>query len=843
MTKLKIRTFFSILLFTGFFSVAFAQEAAIHGIVRDTTGQPLQLVFIGIEGLPELPTFTDSLGKYNFAVPAGKDVEVIFSHTGFVSHGVKVRVEKGGDKEINVSLRMLTSFDTVTITGSTHSAQEAIELNPQVIRFIPSPSGDFNSVLMSQPGVFSRTELGSEYSVRGGSYDENLVYVNGIEVYRPLLVREGEQEGLSFVNPDMVSSVTFSAGGFEAQYGDKLSSVLDVTYKKPKTFEASASASLLGGSLHMEDASKNDRFTLIFGVRYKSNQYLLKGLDVEGDYKPKFADAQLYMTYALSDHWEVDILGNFTLNQYDFIPQSETASFGTVSLAYQLQVYFQGQERDQFQTGTGAVSFVYNRNIFRNEVKHKLRMSFIASVFSDDESQNYDIIGQYLISELNSNVGSSSLGQATYGVGVGAYVNHARDSISQSAFSFQYAGSYDYSSKSKVLWGATYQHEKLLTQTSQWNLNDSAGYSLPYSSTILNLQNVAKANDTLESNRLMGYVESISRWRTLDTSSFTVTAGLRVNYWDVNMEMVVSPRATLAFKPNWKRHDILFRISSGLYFQPPSYKEMLEPNGSLLTSTEDQESIHFVAGMDWNFRAWQAPFKWITEAYYKDLVNVEPYEINNVSVDYFPGQTAKGYIQGIDTKINGDFVRGLESWFSVSVMKASYQINNAYYYDYYNSYGQQIVPGVTANTTVADSVKHSPGSLPMPTDERVTVGLFFQDYLPHFPNLKVNLNILFGTGLPFGPPAANTYGDTLRSSFYKRVDLGVSYLVLGKRGRGGIGASRYFKSLWVGLEVFNLLQVNNVISYNWIQDVNGRQYAIPNYLTAREVNVKVMVDF
>lgn len=841
MINSRIKIFFLIVFaFSGAREI-YAQHAHIYGTVKDSTGQPLQLVFIGIEGLPGLPTFTDSLGKYKFEVPIDKDVEVIFSHTGFVSHGVKLNLKNGENKEVDVSLRSLNSIDTVTITGSTHSAQEAIELNPEVIKFIPTPSGDFNAILMSQPGVFSRTELGSEYSVRGGSYDENLVYVNGIEVYRPLLIREGEQEGLSFVNPEMVSSVTFSAGGFEAKYGDKLSSVLDVTYRKPKKFEASASASLLGGSLHVEDASKNDRFTWILGLRYKSNQYLFKGLDVEGDYKPSFYDGQLFMTYALSEHWDINVLGNFSSNQFNFIPVSETASFGTVSQAYQLQVYFQGQELDEFLSGTGAVSFIYNKNIYRNDVKHKFNMNFTTSVYSDAESQNYDIIGQYLISELNSNVGSSSLGQAAYGVGVGAYVNHARDNIGDNVYSFQHSGSYEYNSNSKIIWGVTYQHERILSQTSQWNLNDSAGYSLPYSPYILQLQNVAKAYDTLESNRFMGFVENISHWRTLDTSSITLTVGIRANYWDVNEEMVVSPRATLAFKPNWKKHDILFRLSSGLYYQPPFYKEMLQANGSLLTSTKDQESIHFVAGMDWNFKAWNAPFKWITEAYYKDLVSVEPYEINNVSVNYFPGQTAKGYIQGLDMKINGDFVKGLESWFSVSVMQANYQVNNAYYYNYYNSYGQQIVPGITANTTVADSIRHGVGVLPMPTDERVTVGVFFQDYLPRFPNLKVNLNILFGTGLPFGPPANNIYGDTLRTPFYKRVDLGVSYLVLGKRGQTKTGLRR-FKSLWIGLEVFNLLQVNNVISYNWIQDVNGREYAIPNYLTAREVNVKVMVE-
>jgi len=839
----RIKTFFAFAFVFGFCASASAQQAAIHGIVKDSLGQPVQLVFIGLMGESTLPGFTDSTGAYTYYLPAGKEEEIFFTHTGYSSVHFKLKMKEGETREINISMHMTmgSRLDTFQVVASRHDAQEIIQLNPKLVNFIPSPSGDFNAILMTQPGVFSRTELGSEYSVRGGSYDENLVYVNGIEVYRPLLVRQGEQEGLSFVNPDMVSSVSFSAGGFEAKYGDKLSSVLDVTYKKPKEFEATASASLLGESLHMEGSDKSDRFTWIFGIRHKSNQYLLKGLDIQGDYKPEFTDAQLYMTYALNDHWELDVLGYYSNNNYIFDPQSELASFGTVSQAYQLQVYFQGQEEDSYQTAMGAISLVYDRNFYRNDKKHKLKMNFTISAYNDQEAQNYDIIGQYLISELNSNLGSSTFAQAAYGVGVGAYVEHARDNINANVLSFQYSGTYDYSAKSKVIWGATFQHESFMSQTSQWNLSDSAGYSQPYSPYSLQLQNVAKGYDTLESNRLMGYVENISRWTALDTSTFIFTAGVRANYWDVNRELVISPRATLAYKPHWK-NDIMFRLSSGLYYQPPFYREMLQPDGSLFTSVKDQESIHFVAGADWNFKAWGQPFKWITEAYYKDLVSVEPYELSNVVVNYFPSQTASGHIEGLDMKINGNFVKGLESWFSLSLMQASYQIKDASYYVDYNSYGQQIIPGVTANTTVADSIKHNVGTLPMPTDERLTVGFFFQDYLPSYPNLKVNLNLLFGTGLPFGPPGNNVYGDTLRSTFYKRVDLGLSYLVIGHRGKTKIGLGKYFKSLWMGLEVFNLLQVNNVISYNWIEDINGRKYAIPNYLTAREVNVKLMLE-
>ncbi|HXP51924.1 MAG TPA: TonB-dependent receptor plug domain-containing protein, partial [Bacteroidia bacterium] len=400
----RIRIFFVTALIFGFFASASAQEASIHGTVKDSLGQPVQLVFIGLAGLPQLPGFTDSTGAYTYPIPAGKDVEVFFSHPGFVSNHFFVNLKKGENREINISMKMSmeSKLDTFQVTALSHEAAEVQRLNPTLVKYLPTPSGDFNGILMTQPGVFSRSELGSEYSVRGGSYDENLVYVNGIEVYRPLLIREGQQEGLSFVNPDLVSSVSFSAGGFEAKYGDKLSSVLDVTYKKPKEFAASASASLLGGSLHLEGIDKSARLTWIFGVRYKSNQYLLKGLDIQGDYKPKFGDAQLFMTYALSDHWELDVLGNFSLNDYNFVPQSETASFGTVSEAYQLQVYFQGQEEDKFQTAMGAVSLAYDKNIYRNEKKHKFNLRFTISAYNDQESQNYDIIGQYLISQLNS---------------------------------------------------------------------------------------------------------------------------------------------------------------------------------------------------------------------------------------------------------------------------------------------------------------------------------------------------------------------------------------------------------------------------------------------------------
>lgn len=812
------------------------KTATIYGVIKDTAGQPVQAVAIGILNSPEQATYSDSLGKFSYVIPAGKELQIGFFREGYGVQYLKVKLKEGERRESNMSLHLSSGvmLDTARITGMKHNSDGMQELNTGVISHIPTPSGDFNAILSTAPGVVTRSELGSDYSVRGGGYDENLVYVNGIEVYRPFLIQSGEQEGLSFINPDLVSSAFFSAGGFEAKYGDKLSSVLDVTYKKPTAFAASASGSLLGGTEHIEGTSKNRRFTFIEGIRYKTNQYLLSSLDVQGAYKPKFYDGQVYMTYAITDRLELDVLGNVSANIYQFIPQSQTTSFGTVSEAYQLQVYFQGQELDEYYAITGATALNY-------KASDKVNLKLIASAYNDQESEDYDIEGDYLISQLNSNLGSSNLGKPTYGIGVGSYLNHARDELNAKVYSIQQQGTWMYGMGNKFLWGATLQHEVVTSQISQWNFIDSAGYSLPYSPNIIQLQNVAKAFDTLQSNRVMGYVENINKWYGSGGSTLIITEGVRANYWDVNNQTAISPRASIAYKPNWKR-DVLFHLSGGLYYQPPFYQELIDVNGNMHTNVKDEESIHYVLGSDYNFKAWGRPFKLTTEAFYKQLVSVIPYDIDNALVNYYPTQTAHGYAAGIDSRIGGEFVQGLESWASVSILDARYTINNAYTTVNYNSYGEVITPGV-ADQTIASSQQFPVGSLPMPLDQRVTFSMFFQDYLPKFPNFKVYLNLVFGTGIPFGPPN-NLYGDTLRMPLYERVDIGGSYLIIGRKGqKNNHGVAKYFKRMWVGIEVFNLLQANNVISYEWISDVSGNKYAVPNYLTAREVNVKVMFDF
>ncbi len=834
--KLRLAFFIFSLFFLSLQKGICQQTATVYGVINDSLGQPLQAVVIGVMGNATQPAYSDSLGKFLCNVPADKDIELGFILTGYRTHYLKLKLKEGERVEQKITMHVSSSvlIDTATITGQKHNSQGLLELNTKVVNSIPMPSGDFNAILTTAPGVATRSELGSEYSVRGGGYDENLVYVNGIEVYRPFLIENGEQEGLSFVNPDMVSSAYFSAGGFEAKYGDKMSSVLDVTYKKPTAFAASVSGSLLGATEHIEAASKNHRFTIIEGIRYKTNQYLLNTLDVQGSYKPKFVDGQIYMTYAFSDRLELDVLGNVSLNIYQFVPQSQTTSFGTVSQAYQLQVYFQGQEVDQYLTATGATALNY-------KASDKVNLRLIASAYNDEETQDYDIEGDYLISELHSNLGAKNLGTPAFNIGVGTYLNHARDELNAQVYSLQHQGSWDYSSVGKFLWGGTFQHEIVTSQISQWNFVDSAGYSLPYSPYILQLQNVVKTFDTLQSNRVMGYIENIDKWHGSGNSTLIITEGLRANYWDINGQTAISPRGAIAYKPDWKS-DVLFRFSSGLYYQPPFYRELLDMYGVLHTNIKDQESIHYVLGADYNFKAWGRPFKLITEAFYKQLVNVIPYSIDNVYVQYDPTQTAHGYAYGIDSKIGGEFVQGLESWASVSILDARYTINNAYYTVNYNTYGQQITPGV-ADQTVAYSQQFPVGTMPMPLDQRVTFSMFFQDYLPKFPNFKVYLNLIFGTGIPFGVPN-NLYSDTLRTTPYERVDIGGSYLIIGGRGqKNKHGVTKYFKRMWVGLEVFNLLQANNVISYEWIADVSGNKYAVPNYLTAREVNLRLMFEF
>jgi tRNA U34 5-methylaminomethyl-2-thiouridine-forming methyltransferase MnmC len=666
------------------------------------------------------------------------------------------------------------------------------------------------------------------------------VYVNDIEIYRPFLVRSGQQEGLSFPNSDMVSSIYFSAGGFDAVYGDKMSSVLDIQYRKPKKFGGAFNFSLLGGALELEGASKNKKRYVMGGFRYKSSSYLLSKLDVEGDYKPAFYDVQLLSGFQLDTNTTLELFGNYSRNDYTVIPSSRETEFGTVKQAYKLKIFFDGQEKDLFETGLGAVSLT-------RKPTPKLKLKLIASAFATAEEEKFDILGQYFLDQLESDIGSDNFGNSLFNLGVGSFLDHARTQLTALVWNGEHKGEY-VSDKIFLRWGAKYQHEEIEDKLREWKYLDSAGFSVPTFrdtpsvNAVLGLNDFTNTKINISSNRYSAYLQNI--WTITDTTKIILAAGIRAQYWDLNEEFIVSPRASVTYKPRWKRN-LNFRFATGYYYQPPFYRELRDLNGTVHTKVKSQQSIHFVLGSDYNFLALGREFKLVTEVYYKHLDNLIPYKIDNVRIRYLSDQTAKGYATGIDFRLNGEFVPGTESWASLSVLQTEEDIKGDYYYDYYNSDGERIIPGYTVNDIRTDSIRHEPGYIPRPADQRITFGVFFQDYLPKFPAYKVYLNFLFGTGLPFGPPGKDRYKDVLRIPPYRRADIGFSKQIIGEdvKRPPKIKLLRKFSEISVNLEVYNLLQVNNTVSYIWVKDVTNRQYAVPNYLTSRQINIRLSFKF
>ncbi len=812
--------------------------ATVYGVITDSADAPIQDVSISILGSAQVPVYTNNNGAYTLSIPAEKEVTIVFNSLSYKSTQQTVKLVANEKQERKTKLVFNNQISEVVITDK-NRFRNVTRIDPILVSKLPSASQDFNAILFTLPGVSSRNELSSSYSVRGGNFDENLVYVNGVEIYRPFLVRAGQQEGLSFINPDLVSSVLFSAGGFDAKYGDKMSSVLDVQYRKPRNFSGSASGSFLGSTLHLEGSSKNYRFKWLVGTRYKTNQYIVKGLNnTNGQYKPLFADLQTLLTYDLTDKWELQFLGYSAGNKYQFIPVDRETNFGTMNDALQLKMYFDGQELDRFNTQLEALTGIYHS---RND---KLNLRFIGSAYSDIESQSYDIQSQYYLSQLQTDNGNNtSFGDSVTNIGVGTYLNHSRSNLNATIYSAEHKGTYTQDNK-QLLWGVKYSSENISDQISQWKYVDSAGYSTPATNPQeIVLQHVIKQNINISSNRIAGYVQRVWQKQTKDTSTLSLTAGVRANYWDYTNQALIGPRASVGFKPNWKK-DYLFKFSSGYYYQPPFFREMLDVNGVINPNIKAQTSIHFVLTSDHNFKAWNRPFKFVAEAYYKILDNIIPYQLDNVQITYSAKNNAQGFAKGIDFKVNGEFIKDLESWFSVSLMQTQAKIKDDQYYTYYNNAGQQIIPGYTANNIAVDSVRHDPGYIPRPTDQRINFGLFFQDKMPRVPDLKMHLNMIFGTGVPFGPPYSQPYQQTFRMPAYRRVDLGFSYQALKEEkqsSRKNMG--RFIKSVWISLEVFNLFGINNTVSYIWVQDVTSRQYAVPNYLTNRQLNLKTVIKF
>jgi hypothetical protein len=820
---------------------AWAQHSAtVTGLVSDPGSTPIEHTLVTYIGSTTEPVSTAKSGRYEINILSDKDITLIFSNLekGFKRKEQILHLKEGEHLVLNVSMELYGTTVVITEDGSRES--EMRRISPILFNSLPSASGDFNATLKFA-GATSNNELSSQYSVRGGSFDENLVYVNDVEINRPLLSRSGQSEGLSFVNPDMVSSVLFSTGGWEAKYGDKMSSVLDVQYRRPSETRATVSGSLLGGSAEVEGTSKDLRFTYMLGLRYKSNQYLLKTLDTHGDYKPRFGDAQLYLTYDLNDKWQLGILGNLAQNQYQEVPTDRQTEFGTLNEAKQLSVYFDGQAISTFQTDFGALTLTYKKQV---DDQDRLKLKFITSVFRSNETETTDIQGQYYIDDLQTDFGKANFGKATVNRGVGTFLNHTRDYLDATVANLEHKGWYSKNHLLNLSWGTRYQVEVLNNKLSEWKMLDSAGYTIPYNvPNELDMQNVIKSQNHLLSNRLSGYFQNAWHFKLKDTSLITATLGVRANYWDVNGQTVVSPRGTFAYKPRWKKNVVL-RASGGYYYQPPFFRELIDPSGILHANVKAQQSIHTVLGYDQQFKMWNRPFRVIVETYYKFLNSLNPYQIDDTHIQYYANNDGKGYATGLDLKLNGEFIKGTESWLNIGILQTREKIANTSYYDFYNSDGQKIIPGYTFNAKHADSIRRDPGYIPRPTDQLVTFNLFFQDELPRFPDAKMHLSLLFGSSLPFGPPDAARYKDTLRMPSYRRVDIGFSYQLIKEQKPLKISNPfHYIKSAWVGLEIMNLLQTNNTISYLWIKDVTNREYAVPNYLTGRQLSVRLVLKF
>lgn len=813
----------------------FAQTAEISGYLKDEADQPVEGVSVGVQEDVKYAANSDANGFYRLVLPAGTEYSLTFYSINYDKQVLKIKLKPDENRVLSLKMRFKNALSEVSVDGGKREV-EVTRIDPRVFTQLPSVSGNIEDLIKTQIGVSSNNELSSGYSVRGGNFDENLVYVNDIEVYRPFLARSGQQEGLSFANPEMVSNINFSAGGFEARYGDKLSSVLDITYKKPLKFGGSASASVLGGNLHLQGVSKNRLLAWSIGSRYRTNTYLLKGLDTKGEYRPRFIDVQSFLTFDFNPKFKLEFLGNVASNRYQVIPANRETTFGTVNNALKFTVYFDGQELMKYTTLMGGLSATYLPHA-------RLKLKFITSAYRAKEEELYTVQGQYYIDQLEADFGKPTFGQVAYNRGVGTFLNNGRNYLTAFVANTEHKGTYYINQRSEFLWGARVQAEQIEDRLGEWRMIDSSGYISPYSSTAIDLQDVYKTRISLISQRAQGYVQYNNTYTFADTSSLTLTGGVRSHYWTVNKQVVVSPRITLAYKPNWHR-DWLFRFSTGLYYQPPFYREIRNLQGQINKDVKAQQSIHFLLSSDYNFRMWQRPFKLVMAGYYKQLNAIIPYEVDNVRIRYFANNNAKGYATGLDLRINGEFVKGVESWASVGVLQTREKSPDNIHYIYYNKDGEKIEKGRTFDQVATDSSRVDPGFIPRPSDQLVTFGLFFQDYLPKLPSCKFNLNINFGTGLPFGPPNHLRYQQVFRMPPYRRVDAGFAYNILKEnRVMKRKNVFNHVKDIWLFAEVLNILQVNNTVSYTWVQDVTGQTYAIPNYLTNRQINLRLYIHF
>jgi hypothetical protein len=839
-----------LLALTGLSGLTWAQQqtAVLFGKITDIShSQPVELATVYVE---ELKTFVESNeeGFYLIKVPADQTLSISFSRIGYQEAKAKIKgIAAGTRRRVNVQMVPISSGMEVIVTESRIEDVGMVEEDVTSLKLLPTTTGNLESVLPQIAlGTSSGTggELSSQYNVRGGNYDENLVYVNDFQIYRPQLIRTGQQEGLTFPNIDLTRNLTFSSGGFEARYGDRLSSVLDVRYKRPDSTRASVGLSFLGGSAHVEGSMKVDssgyrRFRYLLGARYKTTRYLLGSLDIRGEYIPNFTDFQTYLTYDLNRDWQLGVIGNINRADYRFVPTERSTAFGLIDFALELFTVYEGQEVTDFSTYMGGVSLTYLPE--RND--NPFYLKFLASSFLIEENERFDIIGFYRLGQVESDLGSDSFGDVVSVLGTGTQQQFVRNYLTSIVSNVEHKGGIEVQQPTKdwkvgkthfFQWGVKYQHEIIDDELNEWERLDSAGYSLPYDPDEVQLQLVLKTRNELRSNRFNAYIQDTYTFQKDSVSEVRLSAGLRASYWDLNGEFLLSPRAQLQVKPlSWKK-DYSFRLAAGLYYQPPFYREMRNPLGIVNTDVLAQKSLHIVGGVTHDFKIGKGeqakPFRFIAEAYYKKLWDLVSYEIDNVRIDYSGENDATGYIAGLDLRINGEFVPDAESWINLSFLRARERLDGVQH----------------LRREIGDSVATAVSSVPRPTDQFMTVSMFFQDYFRNNKNFKMHLNFTVGTGLPYGLRGNNeVFRNTYRFKPYHRVDIGFSLLLWDhlRRAERPNHILRFTRNTWVSLEIFNLMEVANVASNTWIKTFTNTQYSIPNFLTSRRINLRMRVEF
>jgi len=773
-----------------------AESFTLKGKIVDEDGNPVEMATIACIAQGKV-AMASLKGEFNISLQSADSVIVQFSMIGFKTRTRTFHHPKG-TQTVLMTLYPQDALQEVTVTEKRRQTTATEQLDIKDIRNNPTASGNaVEDLIQQQAGVSTHNEMSSQYNVRGGSFDENFVYINNVEVYRPLLIRSGQQEGLSVINGDMVERIGFSTGGFEAKYGDKMSSALDITYRRPQRWEATATASLLGASAYI--GTGNKYFSMSHGLRYKTNRYLLGSLETTGEYRPRFIDYQTYLSWTPNRRWTVDFIGNIADNHYDFKPKDRETSFGTMQDVKSFKVYFDGQEQDVFRTYFGTFSIARH---FGDSSTVKL----LASAFNTKEQETYDIQGQYWLDDS----------QSSENLGVGTYMEHARNYLTANVQSLKLMANHRWNHH-ELEAGVTMKWEHIKENSREYEMRDSSGYSIPHSADRLDLIYTLASKNTINARRVEGYLQDTYRWSTPSESFFTLNYGVRFSHWSFSGETTVSPRALLAIVPMWN-HDVTLRLATGLYYQAPFFKELRDTTTigrqtivTLNNHIKSQRSLQFIAALDYRFRMMERPFKFTAEAYYKHLSNLVPYNVQNVKVTYYGENLCSGYAAGLDLKLYGEFVPGTDSWLTFSLMKTSQHFDSQ---------------------SAADN-------FPLPTDQRFAINWHFTDYFPGTERWKMTLRLAYADGLPFGAPHRGIEQQNFRAPAYKRADIGMSYLAYSP----SVAASRFaLRKVWLGIDCLNLFGISNVNSYYWVTDVTNRQWAVPNYLTGRQINGRITIE-